>query len=105
MMLHPEILMAANAMIQPLGHHYRSLRAWPTVLRTKSPALLIEEHHEPTVVESCKERAYGDRSIGRITQLSPRLELLLSLLKKTTTSPFHHAAAEALQPSIALYHV
>lgn len=53
-----------------------------TVLKTKLPTLLIEDHHDPTVMQ----RTCGDRPIGGIAQLSLRLELVLSLLKKSTTS-------------------
>lgn len=74
------------------------------VLKTKSPALLIEEHRVPTVLESCKERTYEDFSVGGITQLSPRLELVLSLLKKTTTSSPCSAFTSCDSRSLAAFH-
>lgn len=43
-------------MVQLLGHHCRSQQGMAnTVLKTKWSALLMEEHRDPTVLESCKK--------------------------------------------------
>lgn len=74
------------------------------VLTAKLPALFIETHRDPqSSAGTC-----GDPSFGGITQLSPRLELVLTLLRnaeqyQVPDHPFYQGT-EILQPSITLYH-